>query len=142
MFFTPEEENRILGAIQAAERQTSGEIRLFVEDFCDRDYPVERAEEVFQLFGMFNTKLRNGVLIYVAEKSRMFAIWGDSGIHARVGFQFWDAEKQLLRSFLQQEQACEGICQVIGQIGAQLARYFPADPNDNENELPDEIIYG
>lgn len=142
MLFTPDEEARILDAIRAAERQTSGEIRLFVEDFCDRDQPVERAAEVFQLFGMFNTKQRNGVLIYLAEKSRMFAIWGDSGIHAKVGFQFWDAEKQLLRTHMQQEQACAGICQVIDQIGAQLARHFPADPNDNENELPDEIIYG
>ncbi len=142
MLFTPDEEARILDAIRAAERQTSGEIRLFVEDFCDRDQPVERAAEVFQLFGMFNTKQRNGVLIYLAEKSRMFAIWGDSGIHAKVGFQFWDAEKQLLRTHMQQEQACAGICQVIDQIGTQLARYFPADPNDNKNELPDEIIYG
>lgn len=142
MLFTQEEESRIMAAIQEMERSTSGEVRLFVEDFCDRDHPVERAAEVFQLFGMFNTKQRNGVLIYLAEKSRMFAIWGDSGIHERVGFQFWDAEKQLLRSYLQKEEACEGLCQVIAQIGARLTQYFPADPDDNANELSDEIIYG
>ena len=142
MLFTKEEEGRILDAIRAVERVSSGEIRLFVEDFCDRDHPVERAAELFHLFGIFNTKLRNGVLIYVAEKSRMFAIWGDSGIHERVGYQFWDAEKELLQAYLLKEQACEGICLVIAQIGEQLQRYFPADPDDNENELPDEIIYG
>lgn len=142
MLFTPEEESRIAAAIGQAERLTSGEIRLFVEDFCDRDHPVERAEELFQLFGMFNTKQRNAVLLYVAEKSRMFAIWGDVGIHRRVGYQFWDAEKQLLRTHLQAGAACEGICRVIDQVGARLQEYFPADPDDNENELPDEIIYG
>ena len=88
MLFSKEEEQRITSAIKTAERKTSGEIRLFVEDVCFRDHPVERAEEVFQLFGMFNTKNRNAVLIYLAEKSRHFAIWGDSGIHELVGFQF------------------------------------------------------
>ena len=142
MLFTPTEEDRIKQAIRTAEQLTSGEIRLYLEDFCDREHPVERAAELFRLFGMFNTKQRNAVLIYLAEKSRMFAIWGDSGIHERVGFQFWDAEKQLLRTYLQAEQACEGLCRVIEQIGVRLQQHFPADPDDNVNELPDEIIYG
>jgi uncharacterized membrane protein len=142
MLFTKEEEARIQAAIGAAEQVTSGEIRLFLEDFCDRDHPVDRAAEVFQLFGMFNTKQRNAVLIYIAEKSHLFAIWGDTGIHERVGFKFWDAEKELLQEYLLQEKACEGLCRVIEQIGDQLKKHFPADPKDNENELPDEIIYG
>lgn len=142
MLFSKEDETRIAGAIRNAENRTSGEIRIYVEDFCLRDHPVERAAELFQLFGMFNTKARNGVLVYLAEKSRQFAIWGDTGIHAQVGFQFWTAEKQLLRSFLQQDQAAEGVCQVIEQIGEQLHAYFPADETNNDNELPDEIIYG
>ena len=142
MFFSPEEEQRIETAIREMERQTSGEIRLFVESFCERDHPVERAAEVFYLFGMQNTRQRNAVLIYIADKSHLFAIWGDAGIHERVGFQFWDAEKQLLKSYLQKDQACEGVCAVIAQIGAQLQQYFPAHPDDNENELPDAIIYG
>jgi len=142
MLFTQEEETLIKEAIRAAENLTSGEIRLFVEDFCDRDHPVERAAELFQLFGMFNTRQRNAVLIYLADKSRMFAIWGDTGINQRVGHQFWEAEKQLLRSHLQAGNACTGLCAVIAQIGAQLQTHFPADPDDNENELPDEILYG
>lgn len=141
MIFSKEEEARITQAIQAAERRTSGEIRVFVEDFCQRDHPVERAAEIFHLYGMFNTKVNNGVLIYLAEKSHQFAIWGDAGIHERVGFQFWDAEKRLLREYLQRDQGAEGICLVIEQIGEQLREHFPVDEKD-ENELPDEIIYG
>ena len=142
MLFTKEEEARIVSAIRGAERNTSGEIRLFVEDFCMRDYPVERASEVFQLFGMFNTKERNAVLIYLAEKSHHFAIWGDAGIHQRVGPHFWEQEKKLLQEHFRRDEAAEGICLAIQLIGARLSEYFPADDNDNDNELPDEIIYG
>lgn len=142
MLFTIEEEARITQAIRSAERRTSGEIRVFVEDFCMRDHPVERAAEVFQLFGMFNTKARNGVLLYLAERSHHFAIWGDSGIHERVGFRFWDEEKHLLRDHLQRDEAAEGVCHVITQIGEKLRQYFPLDADKDENELPDEIIYG
>ena len=142
MLFTKEEESRIAAAVRAAEKGTSGEIRLFVEDLCLRDHPVERAEELFQLFGMFNTKQRNGVLIYLAEKSRHFAIWGDSGIHERVGFQFWEHEKLLMREHLQHDEAAEGVCKAIALIGARLREYFPTDENHDDNELPDEIIYG
>jgi uncharacterized membrane protein len=141
MLFTKEEEQQIVEAIRWTERNTSGEIRVFVEDFCMRDHPVERAAEVFHLHGMYKTKYHNAVLIYVAEKSKHMAIWGDSGIHQRVGFQFWTEEKQLLRDHLAAGSSCEGLCKVIKQIGLQLQKHFPELPND-KNELPDEIIYG
>jgi uncharacterized membrane protein len=143
MLFTKEEEARIAEAIREAEQETTGEIRLFVEDFCLRDDPVERAAEVFQLFGMYHTAERNAVLIYLAEKSRHFAIWGDTGIHDRVGHQFWEAEKRLLRDHLQHDQGSEGVCLVVRQVGLQLQQYFPAQPGQkNDNELPDDVIYG
>lgn len=142
MLFTPEQEAHITTAIRQAERGTSGEIRMYVEDFCLRDHPVERASELFQLFGMYNTRQRNAVLIYLAEKSRHFAIWGDTGIHERVGFQFWEAEKRLLREYLQRDEKTEGVCQVIELIGAQLRQHFPTDDQNEHNELPDDILYG
>jgi uncharacterized membrane protein len=82
-------------------------------------------------------------LIYLAEKSRHLAIWGDSGIHERVGFQFWEHEKQLLREHLQQGDGVEGIRKAIYLIGGRLRDHFPSDDlGDDHNELPDEIIYG
>lgn len=142
MIFSKPEEQRIVAAIRKAESRTSGEIRLFVEPFCMSDDPVERAAELFHLLGMDNTQGRNGVLVYLAYESRHFAIWGDMGIHERVGFDFWDAEKRLLRKRLQEGERVAGLCEVIIQIGEQLCAYFPADQKDNPNELPDEIIYG
>lgn len=143
MLFSQEEEHRITSAIKAAERRTTGEIRLFVEDFCLRDHPIQRAVEIFEQFGMFNTRARNAVLIYLAEQSRHFAIWGDEGIHDRVGFKFWEDEKRLLREELQQGSPADGLCKVIFQVGEKLQLHFPAsDTEHNDNELPDDIIYG
>lgn len=142
MLFDKDDETRIAHAIRTAERGTSGEIRLFVEDYCMRDHPIERAQEVFQLFGMFNTKDRNAVLIYLAEKNRQFAIWGDAGIHERVGFQFWENEKKLIREYLQRDEAAAGVSKAILMIGDRLREYFPVDENEDDNELPDDIIYG
>ncbi|MEZ4892735.1 MAG: hypothetical protein R2778_06925 [Saprospiraceae bacterium] len=43
---------------------------------------------------------------------------------------------------LQKDEAANGVCQAIDLIGERLREYFPADDKDNENELPDDIIYG
>jgi uncharacterized membrane protein len=142
MLFNQDEEARIADAIRAAERGTSGEIRLYVEDYCQRDHPAERAQELFQLFGMYNTQYRNAVLIYLAEKSRQFALWGDAGIHEKVGNQFWEEEKKLLREYLQRDEAAEGVSKAILLVGDRLRQFFPNDEKTDINELPDEIIYG
>ncbi|HAD11598.1 MAG TPA: hypothetical protein DCF33_04075 [Saprospirales bacterium] len=142
MLFTKAEEAQIIAAIRQAERGTSGEIRLYVEDFCMKEHPVEQAAELFQLFGMYQTRERNAVLIYLAQLSHHFAIWGDVGIHERVGFQFWEEEKKILKAHFQQDKAAEGLCEAIRLIGDRMRTYFPADDDHNENELPDEIIYG
>ncbi len=142
MYFSKEEENRIVQAIKAAEKRTSGEIRVYIESFCDNDEPVERAAQLFATNKMDQTNDRNGVLIYIANEARQFAIWGDSGIYARTGQRFWENERKLLRRFLQQDQSCSGICAVVREIGDVLHEHFPADRKDNPNELPDEIIYG
>jgi uncharacterized membrane protein len=140
--FSVEEERQIVRAIQLAERRTSGEIRVFVEDVCDEDHPLVRAAAVFHEHGMDKTRDRNAVLIYLAPESRQFAIWGDQGIHNLVGFHFWESEKQLLRRHLKADQAASGVCMVIEQIGERLAQHFPALEGDNPNELPNDIIYG
>jgi uncharacterized membrane protein len=142
MFFTKEEESRIVEAIRIAELKTSGEIRVFMEDFCDADDPVDRAAELFATHKMNETQNRNGVLIYIAHTARQFAIWGDSGVHERAGQLFWEKEKHLLRRYLQKDESCAGICTVIHEIGDILKINFPADKNNNPNELPNDIIYG
>ena len=68
-FFTKAEERWILDAIREAESNSSGEIRLHVENRCKKDV-LDRAAEVFNLLKMQKTKLRNGVLFSLAIKGR------------------------------------------------------------------------
>ncbi|HWC55324.1 MAG TPA: TPM domain-containing protein, partial [Chitinophagaceae bacterium] len=88
-FFTEEEHQKILQAIQHAEKETSGEIRVFVESKCSYMDALDRAKEIFEKLNMQNTAERNAVLIYVAVKHHQLAIFGDEAIHKKVGKGYW-----------------------------------------------------
>lgn len=142
MQFNREEEDKIITAIRKAESMTSGEIRLYIESVCESGNPLERAQQLFLHYDMHKTRERNGVMLYIATISRQFAIYGDESIYQKCGQNFWDEEKLLLRRFLQADEPAAGICAVVESIGHALKHHFPADENDNPNELPDDIIYG
>ncbi len=139
-FLSEQEQRQVVAAIGEAELRTSGEIRVHIEPKCKMSDPMARAVKVFDKLGMFATRQRNGVLIYVAYESRKFAIIGDCGINERVPEGFWNSEKDLMLSYLKENRAAEGICAVIGQIGERLAEYFPWD-EDDVNEQSDEISF-
>lgn len=139
--FIPEEgQKRVEEAIAEAERATSGEIRVHVEPKCKSETPYNRAVALFDKLGMYATKEHNGVLIYIAFKSKVFAIVGDKGINEVVPEDFWNEEKDLLAKYLGRNEAVEGLCKVIGIIGDNLAVYFPCQKDDT-NELSNEISY-
>lgn len=128
-------------AIGEAEKQTSGEIRVYVEGKCKLDDPLKRASELFAELNMFATKEHNGVLVYVAVNDRKLAIYGDHGIHSRVGDDFWnEAVRKMVEIYKNQNTIADGIIHVIEQIGIALKQHFPYDNENDVNELPDEII--
>lgn len=139
-YFSEAETRAIVETIRKAEEKTSGEIRLHVENRCWRN-TISRARAVFRKLKMHRTQQRNGVLLYLAVKSRKFAIVGDSGIHEKAGTAHWEAVKTNLQSLLAEKQIHRGICRAIEEIGAELARHFPPMPND-DNELENEISTG
>ena len=133
---------QIVAAIGQAERKTSGEIRVFVESRCRFVNPLDRATEVFAGLKMDQTAQRNAVLVYVALKDRQLAIYGDKGIHEKVGDAFWDAQVGLILSHFSRENYAEGIARVVGEIGEALRSHFPYNKDTDINELPDDIVYG
>ncbi|MEN9336178.1 MAG: hypothetical protein RLZZ500_1165 [Bacteroidota bacterium] len=139
-FLTPEEEKAVVAAIQDAEKATSGEIRVHLEQTLDKD-AMERALEVFYQLKMDATAQRNGVLIYIAVESRQFTICGDQGIHEKVGANFWDATKELMQSYFRQGENCKALCEGIRRAGEQLKSYFPYQADDID-ELSNEISKG
>jgi uncharacterized membrane protein len=136
------DEEQVVNAIRAAEKYTSGEVRVYVESHCRFVDPVDRAIEVFFGLKMEKTDDHNGVLIYVALKDRQLAVYGDEGIHAKVGKEFWqNAVREMLLHF-NKENYVTGICETVTTVGQTLHNEFPYEPNDDKNELPDEIVFG
>jgi len=141
-FFTAEEKHRIVDAVQQAEQRTSGEIRVFVESRCKYMDAIDQATEIFFGLEMQKTEQRNGVLIYVALKDRQLAIFGDEGIHQKVGDEYWkDKVKKMISNFNRNDYA-EGIRQCVLEVGEALHAHFPYDRQIDKNELPDEIVFG
>lgn len=139
-FLTDSQEKAIIDAIQAAEKNTSGEVRVHIEKTTQKP-PMERALEVFYYLKMDKTALRNGVLFYVAVESRKFAILGDEGINSKVPDNFWNAEKELVLSHFSRGEASKGLVLAIQEVGNKLKEFFPYQ-DDDTNELSDEISKG
>lgn len=139
-FLSKAEEQEIVQAIVEAEKNTSGEIRIHLEEHSDK-LPLERAQEVFFSLNMQNTKARNGVLIYVAVSDKQFAIIGDEGINQKVGNDFWNSTKELIISHFKNGKYKQGLVEGILKAGDQLKHYFPYE-SDDTNELPNEISKG
>ncbi len=57
-FFTAEETQQLVAAIQKAEQRTSGEVRLFIESKCRFIDAVDRAKEIFIQLKMDKTIVR------------------------------------------------------------------------------------
>jgi uncharacterized membrane protein len=138
-FFTKEQKEAIKIAVQQAEEETSGEIRLHIENVCEGDV-LDRAATVFDKLGMTQTDQRNGVLFYVALKSHRFAILGDLGINAKVPQNFWESTKEIIIEHFKNGLFAEGLIEGITMAGKELKQWFPYQ-TDDANELPDDISF-
>lgn len=136
-FFSKPQQSSILAAIKNAEINTSGEIRVHIENKCPGNV-LDRAAYMFGKLRMQKTALRNGVLFYLAVKNRRFAIIGDAGINAKVPENFWDNVKNVMQQRFTQGEFAEGLIEGITQAGEQLRCHFPFQKGDI-NEQPDEI---
>jgi uncharacterized membrane protein len=139
-FFSGQEKEDIKQAIMNAELDTSGEIRVHIENTCSGDV-MDRAAFIFKQLGMNKTELRNGVLIYLAVKNRRFAILGDSGIHKVVPENYWNDIKAKMLDHFRENRFTDGLIEAIASTGLHLKKHFPHH-RDDVNELPDDISFG
>lgn len=139
-FFSKEDKNKISQAIHEAEKNTSGEIRVHIEGKCSEDV-LDRATYIFEKLEMHQTKLRNGVLFYLAMQDHKFAILGDAGINQVTAEGYWDEIKGTMLTHFKEKQFAEGLAKGIQMAGEQLKEHF-AYQEDDINELSDEISFG
>jgi len=140
-FLSVEDEAEIVEAIRTAEQTTSGEIRVHIETSSSEAIEA-RALEVFYHLKMDNTKLQNGVLIYVAVAQKTFAIYGDKGINDVVDTKFWDTTKDLMQTHFEHGNFKQGLIDGILKAGKELGQHFPWDHHHDIDELPNEISKG
>ena len=133
--------DRVKAAIAAAERATSGEIRVSVARFFWGGVRGA-AERVFARLGVSKTKDRNGILFFIVPARKKFVVLGDEGIHAKVGQEFWEALSGLMSGRFRKGEFTEGLVEAIGEAGRQLAAHFPYDPTVDVNELADDVDFG
>jgi uncharacterized membrane protein len=138
-FFSETQKEAIRKAIENAEERTSGEIRVHIENKCNGDV-VRTAESRFGKLKMHKTKERNGVLFYLAVESKVFSIYGDKGIHGKVGNDFWKEISALMEKHFSKGEFTKGLCEGIAMAGEKLAIYFPHTDED-KNELTNEISF-
>lgn len=128
---------RVVAAIEAAEKRTSGEIRVLVAR-QPADDPVAVAQKHFERLGMTGTAARNGVLLFVAPQSRSFAVIGDTAIHERCGGAFWQELATAMAENFQRGDFTGGVVLGVERAGALLAEHFPRQPSDRD-ELPNQV---
>jgi uncharacterized membrane protein len=134
------DQGQVVAAIQAAERVTSGEIRVSVATFFWGD--VEKAAgKAFRRLGMEDTVDRNGVLIFLVPSRKRFAILGDTGIHDKVGQAFWHDASACLSAHFRRGAFTEGLVETVRMVGERLATHFPSAGEKDRNELPDEVDF-
>lgn len=139
-FLTPGQQKAITEAIGKAELDTSGEIRIHIEDECSGT-PMERAASVFGYLGMDKTGQRNGVLIYLACQSKVFAIVGDKGINDAVPKNFWKDVSDMMSDRFRHGDFAGGLETAATMVGEKLKEYFPYR-EDDVNEQPDDLSFG
>jgi len=139
-FFSKEEKLEIKKAILNAELDTSGEIRVHIENEFKGEV-LDRASFIFHKLGMDKTELHNGVLFYLAIKSKKFAIIGDNGINKEVPEDFWENIKAEMTKNFAKGKYSKGLSEGIALAGTHLKKHFPHHIDDI-NELSDEISFG
>jgi len=136
-FLTTIEEQEVIEAIRLAEKNTSGEIRIHLENTFKGDIE-SRALEVFSILKMHNTRLQNAVLIYVAVQNKSFAIFGDKGINDVVSTDFWKKTKTTIENHFKSGDYKQGLVDGVLHAGEQLKKHFPISDSD-QNELANKI---
>jgi uncharacterized membrane protein len=128
---------RVVAAIAAAEQNTSGQIRVVIARHKAAD-PVAAAQRHFERLGMTQTKQRNGVLIFLAPRSRTFAVIGDTAVHEKCGDAFWRLLTAAMTLHFKRGEFTEGLVHGIERAGALLAEHFPPGADDKD-QLPNTV---
>ncbi|MHC4743465.1 MAG: TPM domain-containing protein [Planctomycetota bacterium] len=138
-FFSDTELLSINSAVNEAEKNTSAEVKVVVTRHCWGDLK-EKAFKIFRKLDLHRTEQRNCVLVLLVVTNREFLIYGDEGIHQKVGQDFWGDVRDNMQQAFREDAFAEGMCEGLKLIGQKLCEYFPYQDGD-VNEISDGIVF-
>ena len=98
-----------------------------------------RAFQVFAEHGLYGTKRRAALLIFVSELERRVVLLGDATIHAELGQSGWQTEVDRLIARIREGRLKDGLLEVIAALEPKLHAVAPHQPGDT-NEIPDAVL--
>jgi uncharacterized membrane protein len=138
-FLSADELRRIELKIAAAEMLTSAEFKIIITKHAWFGLK-KKAIRLFKKYHLHKTENRNAVLILIVEKDQQLLIYGDEGIHSKVGTAHWEAIRDAMLDHFKQGKYADGLALGIFLLADCLAEHFPAN-RDQYNRLSNEIIF-
>jgi uncharacterized membrane protein len=133
------ERQQLAQVVAEAERRTSAEIKVVIVRGAWGDIRT-RAVRTFRRLGLDRTAGRNTVMIMVTAADREFVIYGDVGIHRKVGQEFWDNVRDVMARSFEEREFGQGLCDAVQLAGGVLGRHFPRESGD-VNEVSDAVAF-
>lgn len=98
----------------------------------------ERAQRHFLESGVYNTKDRTGILIFVSGLEHRVELMADKGISDKISQQKWNHLLDQIVVGIKEGKMVQNLCDSIRECGKLLAEHYPIQPDDI-NELKDDI---
>lgn len=138
MLLTHEEKRRLELKIAALECLTSAELKIIIAPHAYWGLK-RKAAKLFQKYQLHKTKDRSAVLVLLIEKDRQLLIYGDEGIHQKVGNTCWYTISHAALEFFRNEKYEEGLATTLHLLADILTEHFPF-MGEKDNEITNEII--
>jgi putative membrane protein len=99
-----------------------------------------RAERAFRQHAVSQTRERTGVLIMVSLLEHQIYVLADQPLFQRVPIERWSTVVESAVGRLKTGDVVGGLCQSIQTCGVLLAEVCPSRPEDNPDELSNELV--
>lgn len=115
--------------------------RLFISDREIDEEVKEAAVASFFREGLYRTRDKTGILIFISIFERRVWILADRGINEKVKQEQWDEIVDKIVEGIKNNDQAGVICEAVDKIGRILEEHFPIKADDS-NELKNLVIEG
>lgn len=112
--------------------------RLIVPKKVMQEKVNNRAMRYFTESGVYNTRDRTGILIFISTLEKQIQLIADSGINKKIEQSQWNEIVENIANGVKEKTLSKNLIESIDECGKLLSKHFPIK-DDDENELPNEI---